>query len=82
MKRWRIPRKCCPVRGCTEPVRIDRIMCLACWRPVDPKLKRANARAYREWKNDRRNLDLIAILRATNNACIESADAARDRAVR
>lgn len=69
----RIPRKVCPVGTCAEPVRIDRIMCLAHWRLVDPKLKRANARAYRAFLTDRKAN--ARTLRETNDACIADAEA-------
>jgi len=40
--RWKIPRKPCPVSGCVEPIRRDRLMCSAHWRLVPKDLKRTN----------------------------------------
>ncbi len=71
--RWKIPRKVCPVEDCSEPVRIDRIMCRDHWRAVDAKIKTAHGRAYRAWRPDQRNLVLLRAVRATHDACIVSA---------
>ncbi len=43
---WRIPRKVCPIGVCTEPVRVDRIMCRAHWRNVPRDLKVHNKRSW------------------------------------
>lgn len=77
--RWRVPRKPCPVNGCVEPVKLRFIMCPACWRTVEVKIRRANQRAYRAWLADKRDRDLRLTLIAANGACIASANAARAR---
>lgn len=71
--RWKIPRKPCPVTTCIEPVRIDRVMCVAHWRTVEPKLRRLNARAYRAWKSNTRDRGAIAALRFANAVCVRNA---------
>ena len=51
--RWKIPRKVCPIGDCSEPIRIDRMMCTTHWRTGDRKLKRILGRAYRAWASDK-----------------------------
>lgn len=72
--RWKIPRKVCPVEGCVEPVRVDRLMCAPHWRTVDRKLRRALWGAVRAWKADSRNVDRMREIRNAQVACVADAN--------
>ena len=75
--RWKIPRKVCPVAGCVEPVRVDRVMCSPHWRSVSSDLRRAHHRIYRTWTADRRDIAALIALRASMLACVADANTAR-----
>ena len=72
--RWKIPRKVCPIGKCSEPVRIDRIMCRAHWRPIDRQLKIQNSRVYKTWLLDKRDSEALTALRLTIAMCIISVE--------
>jgi hypothetical protein len=66
-----MPERECPV-GCGRRVRDGHLMCAACWRRVPKELQQAVYRAWRKWRRDFGNAELMQAHREAADAAIGS----------